>query len=254
MIVMIPELSVLLKKSVEQCLEDNVAVAFSGGVDSSLIAHIAQHSVETEAFVCGTEKSEDLEYAVRVAEELQLNLITHVFTEEEILETYKKCHLIVPGDLLKVELLVPVYKVAEMAKLSGHSVILFGSGSEELFVGYERYYTYLKEGKDVDEILKEEFKTLKHRDIGAVEKICRKLGIEARFPFYNNELANFVFSIPLEMRMENRELKKGLIREAAKLLGLTDTAVNRKKRAMQYGSGVHKILLNHSEELNRLQK
>ena len=51
-----------------------------------------------------------------------------------------------------------------------------------------------------------------------------------------------------------KTVKKGLIREAAKLLGLPATAVNRKKRAMQYGSGVHKVLLKHSEELNKLQK
>jgi asparagine synthase (glutamine-hydrolysing) len=60
-----------------------------------------------------------------------------------------------------------------------------------------------------------------------------------------------MFAIPLDMRMEDRELKKGLLREAAKMLGLTDIAVKRKKRAMQYGSGIHKILLKNAEKLNK---
>ncbi|MBI5051345.1 hypothetical protein HZC08_01160 [Candidatus Micrarchaeota archaeon] len=101
----------------------------------------------------------------------------------------------------------------------------------------------MKEGKDLDSILREEFRTLKDRDIGMVKKVCYKLGIEARFPFYNKELAELVFSIPLSERIADRELKKGVLREAAKFLGVPETAVNRRKKAMQYGSGVHKVLL-----------
>ncbi len=53
--------------------------------------------------------------------------------------------------------------------------------------------------------------------------------------------------------MEDAELKKGLLREAGKLLGMPDSALKRKKRAMQYGSGVHKILLRHADEINKQQ-
>jgi len=69
------------------------------------------------------------------------------------------------------------------------------------------------------------------------------LGVEARFPFYNKKIAEEVFEIPVSVRMEDRELKNGLLREAAHFLGVPETAVKRKKKALQYGSGVHKILL-----------
>jgi len=170
--------------------------------------------------------------------------------EAEVLDIYEKCYRTVPGDLLKTELLIPAYKVAEEAKKHDHQVLLFGSASEELFVGYDRYYRYLEEGKDLDSLLQNEFKTLGQRDISATKKICWKTGIEARFPYYNHSLADFVFRIPLERRMEDRALKKGLLREAARLLGIPSVALQRKKRAMQYGSGVHKILLAHAHELN----
>ena len=244
---MIPELSVLLKKSIDQSLEDRVAVAFSGGLDSSLVAQLAKQSCEVELFSCGTEKSEDLIYAEQAARLLNLKLYKSVFNEDEILSIYEKCYKTVPNDLLKVELLVPVYKVAEESVKRNHKVLLFGSASEELFVGYERYYRYLEEGKDLDGILREEFETLKNREISWVKKVCYKLGIEARFPFYNNDLAEFVFKIPLELRIEEKELKKGVLRDAAKFLGLPDLMVKRKKRAMQYGSGVHKVLLKHAK-------
>jgi asparagine synthase (glutamine-hydrolysing) len=247
---MIPELANMLKKSTEECLEEHVAIAFSGGLDSSLIAHVANQSSEVDLFTCGVKGSEDLQYAEQVAALLHRPLFAHEFSNEEILQLYEKCFAIVPSDLLKVELLVPVYQVASMAKEDEHIAILFGSGSEELFVGYERYYNYAKEGKDLDRILQEEFRTLKDREIAWIKKVCYKLGIEARFPFYNTQLAKLVFSIPLERRMEDYKLKKGLLREAAKLLGLPEIAVQRKKRAMQYGSGIHKILLKHAKELN----
>lgn len=250
---MIPELAKLLEKSIHSSLEDRAAVAFSGGIDSSLVAQVASKICDIELFSCGTEKSEDLLYAEQVAKLLNLPLYKSIVNEQEILELYEKCYRTVPNDLLKVELLVPVYKVAEAAKERDHRILLFGSASEELFVGYERYYRYHEEGKDLDSILREEFTSLRNREISWVKKICYKLGIEARFPFYSQELANFVFNIPLEMRMDDKELKKGTLREAAKMLGLPDLVVNRKKRAMQYGSGVHKILLKHADELNKLQ-
>jgi asparagine synthase (glutamine-hydrolysing) len=244
-------LAELISSSVEKVLEDRVAIAFSGGVDSTTIAAIARKHATVELFSAGTPGSEDLECAVKVAASLCLPLHRVILDQQCILDAYAQCHAMLPMDLLKLEILVPVYRVAEAAAKKGHKVLLFGSGAEELFVGYERYYTYREEGKDLDALLKEEFRTLAQRDIGWVKKVCRKFGIEARFPFYVPELARFMFSIPLEERMDGRELKKGILREAAKMLGAPELAVSRKKKAMQYGSGVHKIIMSNSEAINR---
>jgi asparagine synthase (glutamine-hydrolysing) len=154
-------------------------------------------------------------------------------------------------NFLTLEILVPVFHVAETAARKGHNTILFGSAAEELFVGYERYYQYRDEGRDVDSILREEFKTLPQRDMAWVKKVCRHFGIEARFPLYNRELAETMFSVPLEERMDDRELKKGILREAGKVLGAPSEVLKRRKRAMQYGSGIHKLLLKNSKEINK---
>jgi len=235
------ELADILRDSVLQTLEDRVSVAFSGGVDSSLIAKVAKEKAEVELFTAGTENSEDVEYAEKVARELELPLFKCIMSEEEIIETYKNCYKACPADFLKVELLVPIYRIAKEASERKHKVMLFGSGSEELFVGYERYYKYPKE--ELDSYLKKEYKELQKREIHWISRICRLFDIEARFPFYNNKLAEHVFNIPIEIRMEDYELKKGVLREAASFLGVPQIAIKRKKRALQYGSGIHKILL-----------
>lgn len=237
------ELASAIERSVQECLEDRVGVAFSGGLDSATIAKVAGESAEVELLAVGVRGSEDIVYSEIVARELGLPLHERILSPEEVVGFYNKAMGLLNADFLKVEIMAPVCAVAEEAEKRGIEVVLFGSGSEELFVGYERYYTYWSEGKDLDGIMRGEFETLKNRDIGMIKKVMKKHGVEARFPFYSRELAECVFSTPLAVRMEERELKKGMLREAAHFLGVPEVAVKRKKKALQYGSGVHKILL-----------
>lgn len=243
------ELANALKRSIERSLEEEVAIAFSGGLDSSLIAHVAKNYREPKLFSVGTEGCEDLEYSEKVAAALSLKVNKIILTESEVLGAYKKVSKMLKLDFLKTGILIPVYKVADAAKSAGCSAVLFGSGSEELFVGYDRYYTYHKEGKDLEKILKEEFETLKDREIAWIKKICYKFGVEARFPFYDRKIFELASLIPLAERMADKELKKGILREVGKFLGLPEIVLKRKKRAMQYGSGVQKILLKHRNEI-----
>jgi len=248
---MILGLSALLERSIERSLEDKVAVAFSGGIDSTLIATVARKHAKVDLITIGVEGCEDLEFSEKIAKELKLPLQKIVLNESDVIDAYKKTHIILPLERKTLEILVPVYEAAKAAHGLGHKSILFGSGAEELFVGYERYLTYFDQGKDLDKLLREEFRTLKHRDIAWVEKICRRFGIDARFPFYNNDLAKMMFAVPIEDRIADRELKKGLLREAAKVLGTPKLALSRRKKAMQYGSGVHKIIMKNSETLDK---
>jgi len=248
---MILELSELIRQSVEQSLEDRVAISFSGGLDSTTLATIAKNHSDVELFSCGSENCQDLQYAEKVASVLSLPLTKIIVDGEHALSAYGELYSFLPLDFLKLEILVPVYCVAKAAAEKKHKVLLFGAGAEELFVGYDRYYAYHDKGEDLDSILKKEFDTLKQREITWIKKICFKFNIEARFPFYDNKLADLVFSIPLEDRMEDKELKKGTLREAAKVLKVPDIAIKRKKKAMQYGSGIHKMLLKHSEKINK---
>ncbi len=248
---MILPLSGLISRAVEQALEDRVAVSFSGGLDSTIIASVARRNAEVELFTAGVDGSEDLQYADKVAGILGLPLSVIRIDEESAMRSYADCHALLPMDFLKLEILVPAHLAARAAAARGHSVMLFGSAAEELFAGYDRYYSYREEGRDVESILREEYRTLPQRDMSWLKKVCRSAGLEARFPFYNKGLSEMAFSVPIEERMDDRAMKKGVLREAAKVLGAPEPALKRKKKAMQYGSGVHKLLFRRIEDINR---
>ncbi|MEW5996385.1 MAG: asparagine synthase C-terminal domain-containing protein [Candidatus Micrarchaeota archaeon] len=244
---MLVELAKALEESIQQTLEDKIGIAFSGGLDSTIIAHVAKKYSAPELFIAGIERCDDFQYAEVLAEKMKLPLHKRTLSSQEILEYYKTAYSVFPGEFLKVELLVPLCAVGEMAHKEGIDVLLFGSGAEELFVGYERYYTYAKEGGNLEKLLKEEYSTLKNREIKMIKKVMRKYNIEARFPFYNSTLAEMAFSIPLQQKMEDKNLKKCVLREAAKFLGVPELAIKRKKKALQYGSGIHNILLKNAD-------
>ena len=168
---MIPELSELLNESVAACLEDRVGVPFSGGLDSTLIAKVASRHTPTNLYTVGMEGSEDVVYSEKAAKALGLPLEKIILDNNSILDAYHSCYSIIPLEFLKLGILVPIYRLAEYASEKGEEVLLFGAGAEELFVGYERYYGYHEEGKDLDSVLKDEFRTLQHREISWMKKI-----------------------------------------------------------------------------------
>ncbi len=248
---MLVELAKALEDGIQQALEDRPGVAFSGGLDSTIIAHVAKKYSSPELFIAGMERCEDFQYAEVLAEKMGLPLHKRTLSPHEVLEYYRASYSIFPGEFLKVELLVPLCAAGEAAQKEGIEVMLFGTGAEELFVGYARYYTYAQEGGDLEKLLREEYSTLRNREIKMITRAMRKYGIEARFPFYNPELEKIASSIPLQQRMEDKILKKCVLREAAKFLGVPELAVKRKKKALQYGSGIHNVLLKNAGELSR---
>ncbi|MFH0927569.1 MAG: asparagine synthase C-terminal domain-containing protein [Candidatus Micrarchaeota archaeon] len=239
----VKKLSELLVEAVGKNLGGKIAVAFSGGLDSSTIATIAKQKCSPALITVGVEGSEDLLAARKVAGEMGLELHEVVVDKKMLLFDYEEMWKLMPGTLVDVELMCAVYEVCKRAKELGCTAVLFGSGAEELFVGYHKYYSALEEGKDLDEILRREIETLPQRDIKrscAVAKFC---GVEARVPFMEKELVEAVFSIPAKERMGKIEMKKPLLREMAKELCVPSLAVERQKKAMQYGSNIHRIFL-----------
>ncbi|XP_037555698.2 asparagine synthetase domain-containing protein 1-like [Dermacentor silvarum] len=92
----------------------------------------------------------------------------------------------------------------------------------------------------VDEIAME-LNRIAHRNLGRDDRIVSDHGREARFPFLDRDVVNFLNRVPIWMKV-NPHLPRGigdkmLLRTLAASLGLSEAA-SRPKRAMQFGSRV----------------
>ena len=240
----VKRLAALFREGVKNTCQGEIAILFSGGLDSATIATVAKMFTSAPLLVtAGIEGSADLISARKVAAELNLPHKEVILTEEEIIQVYKKCYKIRNGDLLKVELMVPVFSCCREAARAGKWRILSGSGAEELFIGYDRYFK--KKGKALEKLLEKEVRELPKGDCGSQELVAKNFGMHAGWPFLYPPFLQEVQKTPLKERLGTREDKKPLLRAIAAELGVPRDAIDRRKKAMQYGSGVHKILLRN---------
>ena len=128
-----------------------VAVAFSGGLDSSLVAFLASKcGVKVNLLHVSLENQEETEEAIEAAEELDLPLQIDLFKDSDV-ETIlpKVVELIEEPDPIKASIGVPFYWAAEKAAEAGFKVMLAGQGADELFGGYQRYVNeFCKDGSE----------------------------------------------------------------------------------------------------------
>jgi len=243
----ITRLAGLFVDGVRNNCQGEVAILFSGGIDSTAIATVAKRFTTPLLITAGVEGSSDLEAAKKIAAELGLPHKSVVLTEQEIISVYKKCFKIRKGELNKVELMVPVFKCCREAARAGKWRILSGSGAEELFIGYNRFFKY--RGKKLENLLKKEIKELPSGDCEAQDLVAKNFGMRAAYPFLYPPFVDAILAMPLSERLGTLENKKPLLRKIAAKLGLPQDAIDRKKKAMQYGSGVHKLLLKNSKQI-----
>lgn len=219
------------------------AIAFSGGLDSTTLVAAAKKFYKPNLItLAANQQSKDLLYAKKISKQFKLPLNICYLNKKKILEVYEKIWKIKPGTLIDMEIMTSIYFICEKAKELNCKAVVFGSGAEELFVGYNKYFVALEEGKDLEKLLDLELKTLPKRDILRIKKVTNLFKIKALFPFLDKQFVKEVKSIPLSYHI-NKELSKPILREIAKSLNVPNLVLLRKKKALQYGSNIHKLFL-----------
>jgi asparagine synthase (glutamine-hydrolysing) len=233
--------------SVEKTMRgfDRVGIMFSGGIDSALIAHVAK-GFKSRLFLysVGMEDSEDIRYAGRFAKELGLEAKQIIIGEEEVIDYYRKLQsLLDENDFMRLELAIPVLLCTEHASSEGVSVMLTGSGAEELFAGYDRHLQCFLKGGDLKKMLSEELRALYSKDLKNAERVASLNHCELRYPFLDLGFIKVVTSVKPELNLSRSGEKKRVLKTISIELGLPAEIAERPKKAMQYGSGIHKVLL-----------
>lgn len=220
-------------------------ILFSGGLDSSLLAFLAKQSGASPLLICaGLEDSEDVKSARKVAAELGMTLSLRKISKEEIPCLYKKtAEVSGENDLMKVELGLLLLACCELAKADGIHLLLSGAGAEELFLGYHEHSKRCAKGENLDELRRKELEGLRGKDLLRSEKIAAHFGMGLALPYLEGGVVTAALAVPAAENFRNGE-NKAVLRSLARGIGVPEFACSRPKRAMQYGSGIHKAILS----------
>jgi asparagine synthase (glutamine-hydrolysing) len=240
----------LLEKSVRSRVSGagEVAVAFSGGLDSSMVAFLAKKcKVDVRLVHVSLENQAETEAAKNAADALNLPLQVCLFREVDVKKVIAKVvELIEEPDPVKASIGVPFFWTAEKAAEAGFKVLLAGQGADELFGGYQRYVNeYLRDGeRAVRKTMFEDVARVHESNLERDVKICRFHGVELLLPFASYQLAEFALALPVELKIDRDagSLRKLVLRKAAEDMGLPKSVVAKPKKAVQYSTGINRVL------------
>ncbi len=244
------QLKTLLIKSVEKRVSglSEVGILFSGGIDSTILSKIADDlGIEITLYSVGHKDSPDLKFAKKTAEAMNLPLKIKLIDVEDVRKyLLPVLNAIEEFNIMKIGVGMPAYIAAEMAHNDNLKVMLSGQGADEIFGGYNRYLNlYHEKGEKIQEDLKHDILNLYHVNLQRDDAVTMANSIELRVPYLDPDIINIAMNIPMRYKINKKDdtLRKCILREAGAELGVPGEIVKRPKKAAQYGSGIHKMLV-----------
>jgi asparagine synthase (glutamine-hydrolysing) len=201
----------------------------------------------------GLKGQQELEHADKTARTFGLNLNIRELSNSDILNSLRDVVGITEtSDPVIVGISVPIYFACQKAREIGLSYIAAGQLSDELFGGYGKFEeTALRDGED--DLGREMFDNViaaSAKDFDPGDKLAVAAGLELCCPFAYLPFVEYALKLPTSLRVklaDGKVTRKYILRRLAARLGLPESVVDRPKKAVQYSSGVQKVLLKEAK-------
>ena len=225
---------------------EGLAVAFSGGVDSGLVAAGAP---DAPCYVAGFEGCHDVAAAREAAAAMDRDLRVVDVTHEELLRAVREvADATGRRNPMDLAIAVPLYLTAEAAAADGRERLAVGQGADELFGGYSKVVDPATDDRvDADTVRGARTETVRtlpdqlERDVLAL----RAAGVEPVAPLLDDRVVASALALPGGLLASDGERKVALRRAAAGRV--PESVRTADKKAVQYGTYV-------SRELDRLAR
>ena len=239
-------------------------VLLSGGLDSSLVASIAQRysdkRIESDdrdqawwprlhSFAIGLQDSPDLAAARIAAEAIGTQHHEFHYTVDEGLDALADViRHIETFDVTTIRASTPMFLLARRIKAMGIKMVLSGEGADEIFGGY-LYFHKAPNAQAFHEETVRKIEKLHQFDCLRANKSMAAWGVEARVPFLDLEFVDYAMSMDPAAKMAgDGKPEKGVLREAGRGL-LPEEILWRQKEQFSDGVGYGWIdaLKDHAE-------
>ena len=221
-----------IETSVEKSCKESVTVAFSGGIDSSLVAFLARKFTDVELIAVGTPNSYDLDAAISAAKLMDMKLRTIVVEPSKMVLEGINMQKELKLRPIEVEFMLPFWIAAKNSK---NPILMCGQGADELFGGYARFRK-----ENTKNNLTKEVNDLINRLPEREKKIAEFFNRNLSCPYLSKDVIEAAEKFTIKERIG--KVGKVPLREAASKLELPEDIANRKKKAAQYGSGSQKAI------------
>ena len=239
-----------LKEKISEAVKNvetkDIGLAFSGGVDSSLLAKVCRDVAKNVTLLTvGFSSQRDIKISSDVSKALDLDIIYEIISLEELEHGLKIVLSTIDFDrIVRLENSLCFYHVFNLAAKHGIHTVLSANGIDELFCGYHIYKNSFGDENAMINLMYNLVETAK-KDKEEIDKISTLFSIEYVCPFLSASFVDFAMKIPIEFKIKSKddEMKKHILRELALELGVPRSAALRPKKAFQYSSGMHKAII-----------
>ena len=210
--------------------DPSIAVAYSGGLDSSVIVAIALEYAKVKCYTCAINGSLDSRKAGDYAAEDRADHVVISLSDKDLIDWVATAsNMLGSTDPTRIAYTLPVLCVLEGSE---EKCILAGNGADELFGGYAKYLDAENPSQmmvlDLEKMLQEGSLLSTH---------ATAFGKRIGFPFASRDVISFAERTPLKEKIDKNG-RKLILRETARLMCLP--SYNRPKKAAQYSSGILK--------------
>ena len=247
--------------AVEESISNEVslAVAFSGGVDSALLAKICKDlGRKVMLLTIGFPESHDIEFSKMIASKMGLTHKIHKLNEKHFCKDFNYVKTKINcKNVSHIENCLAFFYIASLAVRNGLGLILTGNGCDELFCGYDRYRLIYQEGETSINELMDQRIVNELALMQEIQMITTEVGVNIKQPFLSQKFISYARDIPIDQKIRGSDdfIRKHILRESALLIGVPKDAAMKRKKAIQYGSLIHKKLNTlNKEEYKNLKK